>query len=72
MSPAQVENVRDGAVENLRGEAQGIGPAPDALGVDDDVRAAMEKAEIARGGHKTGHSIENDGSGPLVVRAVLN
>jgi hypothetical protein len=43
MSPAQVENVRDGAVENLRGEAQGIGPAPDALGVDDDVRAAMER-----------------------------
>ena len=27
---------------------------------DDDVRAAMEKAEVAKGGHKTEHSIENE------------
>jgi hypothetical protein len=39
---------------------------------DDDVRAAMEKAEVAKGGHKTGHNIENEGRGPLVVRPVLN
>jgi integrase len=37
---------------------------------DDDVRAAMEKAEAAKGGHKTGHSIENEGRGPLAVRPV--
>ncbi|MGO9970430.1 MAG: tyrosine-type recombinase/integrase [Bryobacteraceae bacterium] len=39
---------------------------------DDDVRAAMEKAEVAKGGHKTRHNIENAGSGPLAVRPVLN
>jgi len=39
---------------------------------DDDVRAAMQKAEVAKGGHKTGHSIENEGRRPLAVRPVLN
>jgi integrase len=39
---------------------------------DDDVRAAMEKAEAAKRGHKTRHGNENEGRGPLAVRPVLN
>jgi integrase len=39
---------------------------------DDDVRAAMEKAEVAKGGHKIGHSAENRTSEPLTENPVLN
>jgi hypothetical protein len=66
MSPAQVENVRDGAVENLRGEAQGIGPAPDALGVDDDVRAAMERRKSPTVGTKPGTASKMTAAGRLL------
>jgi integrase len=39
---------------------------------DDDVRAAMEKAEGVKGGHKTGHSIANLTSRPSPEKPVLN
>jgi integrase len=39
---------------------------------DDDVRAAMEKAEEAKGGHRIGHSAEMGTSGPLAEKPVLN
>jgi hypothetical protein len=35
---------------------------------DDDVRAAMEKAEVA----KSGHRIENEGRAAFDIRPVLN
>jgi integrase len=37
---------------------------------DDDVRAAMEKAEVAKGGHKIGHSHEKGPIGSLAERPV--
>jgi integrase len=39
---------------------------------DDDVRVAMEKREVAKGGHRIGHSAENTTSAPSSEIPVLN
>jgi len=39
---------------------------------DNDVRAAMEKAEVAKGGHKIGHTAEITVSEPIAEKPVVN
>ena len=39
---------------------------------DDDVRAAMEKAEVAKAGHKIGHSYEKELHDPVAEKPVIN
>ena len=39
---------------------------------DDDVRAAIQKSEVAKGGHKTGHNTEDGPSGATPEKPVLH